>query len=246
MKLSKAATIWINYHKNHSKKNTLRSYQAIIEPFCLDFGEREIGQVTPDEILSFLNYLTDGNKPNTKQVRFSQLSCFFNFVRNNIDYESGNPCDAPMIREIYSQKMITRWEIIEKETIDERIFRTTKNRNRLMLELMARGGMQIGEVLGLRSKDLQDQKLILQAPKSGKEHEVVFIPQKIADRLREYAHQVCEKPEDRIFPISYEAARTVVLKAGKMVGIHLRPHDLRRHSATYASRSGYPSKSSAR
>ena len=37
-----------------------------------------------------------------------------------------------------------------------------------------------------------------------------------------------------------QAARLVAKKAGKMVGIHLRPHDLRRHSATYASRSGVP------
>ena len=29
-------------------------------------------------------------------------------------------------------------------------------------------------------------------------------------------------------------------KAGSKVGIHLRPHDLRRHAATYASRSGVP------
>ena len=29
-------------------------------------------------------------------------------------------------------------------------------------------------------------------------------------------------------------------KAGELVGIHLRPHDLRRHAATYASRSGVP------
>jgi integrase/recombinase XerD len=28
--------------------------------------------------------------------------------------------------------------------------------------------------------------------------------------------------------------------AGNMVGIHLRPHDLRRHAATYTSRSGVP------
>jgi integrase len=55
-----------------------------------------------------------------------------------------------------------------------------------MLELMARGGMRIGEVLKLRLKDLQDRKLILQEPKSGREHELVFIPQKVADRLREY------------------------------------------------------------
>jgi len=145
-----------------------------------------------------------------------------------------------MIRKLYRRKVKTRWEIIEKETIDEIIFRTVKNRNRLLLELMARGGMRVGEVLKLRQKDLQDQKLILQSPKSGKDQEIVFIPQKVAERLRDYAHEVCKKPEDRIFPISYEAARMVVLKVGKLVGIHLRPHDLRRHSATFASRSGVP------
>ena len=32
----------------------------------------------------------------------------------------------------------------------------------------------------------------------------------------------------------------MVYKAGKMVGVHLRPHDLRRHAATHASRSGTP------
>jgi integrase/recombinase XerD len=99
---------------------------------------------------------------------------------------------------------------------------------------MARGGMRIGEVLKLRLGDLQDRKLVLREPKSGKEYEFVFIPQKVADRLREYALQVCNAPSDRIFPISYEAARMMVIKSGKLVGVKLRPHDLRRHSATYA------------
>ena len=40
--------------------------------------------------------------------------------------------------------------------------------------------------------------------------------------------------------IGYEAAREMVAKAGNVVGIYLRPHDLRRHAATYASRSGVP------
>ena len=145
-----------------------------------------------------------------------------------------------MISKIYRQRVASKWEIIEKETVDEIIFRTTKTRNRLMLELMARGGMRIGEVLKLRLRDLQDRKLILEEPKSGREHEIVSIPQKVADRLREYALEVCESPDDRFFPISYEGARVIVAKAGKLVGIKLRPHDLRRHSATYASRSGVP------
>ena len=61
----------------------------------------------------------------------------------------GNPCDTPMIRKLYRERVVSRWEIIEKETIDEIIFRTVKVRNRLILELMARGGMRIGEVLKL-------------------------------------------------------------------------------------------------
>ena len=32
----------------------------------------------------------------------------------------------------------------------------------------------------------------------------------------------------------------MVKKAGELVGIRLKPHDLRRHAATYASRAGTP------
>ncbi len=113
-----------------------------------------------------------------------------------------NPCDTPMIRKLYRERVVSRWEIIEKETVDEIIFRTVKVRNRLILELMARGGMRIGEVLKLRLNDIQDRKLILREPKSGKEHEIVFIPQKVADRLRDCATKKCKSPQDRIFPIS--------------------------------------------
>lgn len=145
-----------------------------------------------------------------------------------------------MIQKLYREKVSTRFDIIEKEVIDEIIFRTTDIQDRLIFELMARGGMRVGEVLKLTLNDIEDCKLILRAPKSGKEFETVFIPRKVANRLRLYASRICDKPEDHIFPISYESARRIVLKSGKMVGIHLRPHDLRRQSATYASRAGVP------
>ncbi len=109
-----------------------------------------------------------------------------------------------------------------------------------MLELMARGGMRVGEVLKLTPDDIQDRKIIIHDPKSGKETEVVFIPQKVADRLKEYIREKEIHRNSRIFPITYSAARIMVMKAGKLVNINLRPHDLRRHAATFASRSGTP------
>ena len=151
-----------------------------------------------------------------------------------------------MLRKLFRPKITTSWNIIEKDAVDEIIFRSAKIRNRLILELMARGGMRIGEVLKLTANDLQDRKLNLREPKSGREHEVVFIPQKVADRLREYAAKRCQTSEDRIFPISYETARMMVADAGKMAGVPLRPHDLRRYAATYASAQVFPSKLSAR
>jgi integrase/recombinase XerD len=85
-----------------------------------------------------------------------------------------NPCDTPMIRKLYRERITSKWKIIEKETVDEIVFRTTKPRNRLILELMARGGMRIGEVLKLTLEDIQDRKLFLQEPKSGRDIEVVI------------------------------------------------------------------------
>jgi len=145
-----------------------------------------------------------------------------------------------MLRKLYRPGKPNHWSIVEKEIIDEIIFRTTKVRNRLILEFMARGGMRVGEVLKLTPENVIGQKLILRAPKSGKEAEIVFIPRKVADRLQGYIRDNGIKTSNRIFPITYAAARLVVEKAGKLAGTELRPHDLRRHAATYASTSGVP------
>ena len=191
-------------------------------------------------LTAFLTEFTEGDKQSTKRLRYSLLSAFFNFIKNSFDPAFQNPCDTLILRKIFREPKPRPWDILEKEVVDEIIFRTDNLRNRLMLELMARGGMRIGEVLKLTPVNIQERKIIIVSPKSGKETEVVYIPQKVADRLKEYIRAKGIKPDKRIFPISYPAARIVVKKAGKLVRIDLKPHDLRRHAATYASRSRTP------
>jgi len=212
----------------------------LMSKVCEAFSNYQLSELTVDTILDFLNQLTDGCKPQTKRVRYAHLAAFFNFIKNNIISDFISPCDSKMLRKLYRSKVTIQWDILEKETVDEIIFRTTNVRNRLMLELMARGGMRVGEVLKLKASDVQDRKLIIHDPKSGQEQEIIFIPQKVADRLKEYIRANKINPHERIFPICYEAARTIVRKAGDLVGIHMRPHDLRRYAATYASRCGVP------
>jgi len=92
---------------------------------------------------------------------------------------------------------------------------------------MARSCMRICEVLKLTPFDFDDRKAIIREQKSGKEAEVVFLPKKVANRLRKYIREKEIEPGARIFPITYAAARLVVKKAGDMIGLNIRPHDLR-------------------
>jgi integrase/recombinase XerD len=89
-----------------------------------------------------------------------------------------------------------------------------------MLELMAQGGMRIGEVLKIKPVDVKDRKITLPGPKSGRESEIVYIPQKIVDRLQEYIQDKKIEPEQRIFAITYNAARVMVKKASKPAGVN--------------------------
>jgi integrase/recombinase XerD len=133
--------------------------------------------VTSDEILSFLNQLTEGKKQQTKRTRYSHLSALFNFIKNNFDHNIQNPCDTPMLRKLFRARPYFNWNIIEKETMDEVIFRTSKPRNRLILELMARGGMRISEVLKLTPSDINDRRLTLRDPKSGMQPPIQVAPE---------------------------------------------------------------------
>ena len=179
MIVSKTAKIWLDYHRAHSKNNTVRAYEWTIGKFCIEFGDTDLLDLSVDDILSFLNQITEGRKAQTKRVRFSHLTAFFYFIKNNIDSDINNPCDSPMLRKLFRQKAKVHWDVIEKET-------------------------------------------------------------KVADRLKAFVRENELEDHERVFPICYEASRAMVKKAGELAGIYLRPHDLRRHSATFASRAGVP------
>ena len=115
----------------------------MISLFCDEFGERETDSISTDEILKFLNQFTEGTKQSTKKLRYSLISSFFNFLKNSIDPNLQNPCDKPLLRKMFRNSKPKQWKILEKEAVDEMIFRTIDNRDRLMLELMARGGMRL-------------------------------------------------------------------------------------------------------
>jgi site-specific recombinase XerD len=83
----------------------------------------------------------------------------FNFVKSTSDPSFVNPCDSAVLKKTFRHAKGRQWTILEKDAVDEIIFRTENPRDRLILELMAGGGIRIGEVLKLRMMDVEDCKL---------------------------------------------------------------------------------------
>jgi len=222
------------------KKNTVVGYRFVLCRLKREFGRRRIDRVTSEEIFSFLVSLTNARKQGTKYTRCAHLRTFFNHINDRYQLHFPNPCDSTIVRRVFRPPRIGSRTVIDRETIDEIIYTTLNTRDRLILELQARGGMRIGEVLKLTPADINGVKVIIRNPKSGNEQEIVFITKRISERLRNYVRDQGIGPDERIFPISYGGARLVVRKAGLRHDIKLTPHDLRRHAATFASRAGVP------
>jgi integrase len=193
-----------------------------------------------DAIYQFLEHFTERAAKATRRLRYAQLKAFFNFIIDKCHHDMKNPCDSPLLSKTFRMPRQVPRTILDKETVDEMIYNTKNPRNRLILELQARCGLRIGELLNIKAQDVSERKLTIKEPKSGKEAEVAFMPGQIAKRMGEYIKGKKFLPEDHVFPISYSTARMFIRKLGNKLNTSLSPHDLRRYSATYASRNGVP------
>jgi hypothetical protein len=70
MNVREAATVFLEYHKTHSKEHSIRGYTRILSRFCEEFGSENLEAITTERMLPFLNLVTEGknsspNKPAT-------------------------------------------------------------------------------------------------------------------------------------------------------------------------------------
>ena len=96
------------------KKNTIRAYDSTLTKFSEMFGSAEMDEVSTDDALSFLNNLAQKRKQGTKRTRFSHLSSFFNFIKNNVDHSLHNPCDTPMMKNCSGERCIHTGTLLKK------------------------------------------------------------------------------------------------------------------------------------
>jgi len=240
MTIREAITLFGYHQRSDLKARTVQSYHPPLGRLEARFADRSFDSIGSDEIYQFLESLTEKLSKSTRRLRYAQLKAFCNFLIEKFNLNLRNPCNAPLLAKAFKTPRPVARRILERETIEELIYKAKDLRDRLIVELQARCGLRIGELLKIKAADVSDRKLILRGPKSGKESEVAFMPEQLAKRLSEYIQQGNFLPEDRVFPICYSTARALIKKLAGGLNVVLTPHDLRRYSATHASRNGVP------
>jgi len=238
MTVKEAITLFGYHQKSNLKQRGKAGYQYLLRRFAALYAERKFASIGPDEIYQFLEVLTQNSAKSTRRLRYAQIKAFFNFIIDKCCLNMKSPCNTSLLYKAFrTPKQIAR-KILDKETVDEMVYNSKCQRDRLILELQARCGLRIGELLRIRVSDISDRKIIIKQPKSGRESEIAFMPEQIAKRLYEYIKTGNLSGDDRLFLISYSKARLLIKKLGEKLNICICPHDLRRYSATYASRNG--------
>ncbi len=240
MTVKEAITLYQCHQRSNVKERTIKSYAYPLQRFRAQYGERQLESFTPDELFTFLENLSQHCARSTRRLRYAQIKSFFTFIIEKCGLDLKNPCHAPLLSKTFRMPRQVPRKILDRETVDEMVYSTNSARDRLIVELQARCGLRIGELLRLRVSDIAERRLMIQEPKSGKEAEIAFMPEQIANRLGEYVKGKALRSDERLFPLCYSAARSLVRRLGAKVHTVIAPHDLRRYSATYASRNGVP------
>ncbi len=230
---------YMDYHRSNSRPNSVLGYGYTLRSFKSTFFDVDITKVPVDQLVSFMERLTGGRKQATKATRAGHLSACFNFVAEAYDLDFRNPFSRGILKKMYKQPRHVPKQLHDREVVEQIVYRAD-GRDRLILELMAKGAMRISEVLGMRAQDLNVAAawITLPNPKFGRQGEVVQLHQKLTQMIADYIREKDIASGDRVFPISYTTAHRMVVRRGRASGIKISPHDFRRHAATQASRAG--------
>lgn len=240
MTTKEAIALFKYYLQANHKMRTIESYNLLLGRFGAIYAQRPVEEISPDEIFHFLENLTQNLAKSTRRLRYAQIKAFYNFIIDRCSLNMRNPCNTPLLSKAFRAPKLFQHKILNRGTVDEMIYNTKRRRDRLIMELQARCGLRIGELLKIKVSDVSGRTITLREPKSGKEAEMAYMPENVSRKLAEYIKEKTLQGEDRIFPICYSTARSLVRGLGAKLNVHVSPHDLRRYSATYASRNGVP------
>ena len=226
--------------KNLSK-HTQKAYLAAVTGLAKHY-HKSPEKITKHMIEDYLLYLKNekGNAPNSCACVLTGLRFFYN-----------NVTDQNIPVDFRARKKVRKLPCVLTQNQVWRIICAAKNRkHRLMLMSAYSAGLRASEVLALKPKHIESDKMLIkvQAGKGGKDR-YSLLSVKLLSQLRDY-YQTC-RPKTYLFassykhkkqkPLCYESLRSIYENARKKAGVKKGAgiHTLRHSFATHLLEAGY-------
>lgn len=176
MDLMKTSQYVEDYLKKIQKDNdTMKAYSLDLEKFTNAFGERDLRELTKENLEEYLNALStrSGKRVSvaTQNRHYATLSCFFNYL-----LKAGILNDNPMKRierrkPMKDQGEANSKEIIRylaKETVNVILSRARSVREEFLFDLLYSSGLRISEALALNVQDIKNGVIQIRQGKGNK------------------------------------------------------------------------------
>jgi len=218
-------------------RRTIRSYIRINRDFLLFAGKRP-EEITNEDVKEYLYYAV-----NQKKVAASTL----NIIINALKFYYGEVLKKDFIFEVKRPKKDRKLPVVlSKEEVKKILNATSNIKHKAILMLMYSGGLRVGEIIRLRSEDIDlNRKLIHIRASKGRKDRYTLLSDVALQTLRE--HWKKEKHRKWLFPswnkerhITARTVQKIFQNACKKAGIkkNVSVHSLRHSFATHLLESG--------
>lgn len=154
---------WEDHHFSTLEYNTLKQYKPALRRAVIEFGERNITEITPGEIAAFINDFAKGGRADkTVRTQLMVLSLVFKYAINFCDVNMINPA-----RDIIVPKHLPKKKLSSPSAEDiQRIKDNVDAPFGLFFYMAALTGMRKGELLCLEWTDISIKDRTISVNKS--------------------------------------------------------------------------------
>ncbi len=125
------------HHVSTLKQSTQHSYNYLLSKLRYSFADQPLNAISPDDISRFLESIVGTASRSTRRLKYAQVKAFFNYVIDECALDIKNPCAYTLLSKQFRTPKQMLKKILDKELVDELIYKTTSTRDRLILELQA-------------------------------------------------------------------------------------------------------------
>ncbi|MCA1758775.1 MAG: site-specific integrase [Bacteroidales bacterium] len=214
-------------------KNSIKTYRHCIEQFTGYFNEREINNLTKDEINKYILHLIK-----TRNISPSYQNQMINAIKFYYEKVLGNKKEYYFIDRPKREQKLP--EVLSKQEI-EKMIKTTKNiKHKSIISVMYSCGLRRSEAINLKPTDIESDRMLIKIRGGkGKKDRYVPLSSGVLNLVRKYYREM--KPENWLFqgengnPYSETSVLNIVKAAARKAGITRRvyPHILRHSFATH-------------